>query len=383
MSRRLSILIATTLELSQQFQTTLSPPSANPAVAESPNKDNALPLLSASSTALKSQVTKLSLLAITSPFTHSAIATVLSDLNTSILPSLVTAALLITPNAYTKAFHSEIRVLVKSTLKELSVLVQEVKNIVEQKDKAKAEDPKRAERQLSQSEKDVITVATGRVWEPCDALIDVAGKGVIGFVIRRVEEWRNLVKDAVEEIEEWDPGEGNDDFLDDLLSDSENGEDYGVENSRRGDQDEEQKAALQEQKKTTIRILKPIAQVFPAIVKNRLSTSENPTVPSSRVEKLELLMLNLQSIPNYVDEVAGALYEANLENSSRYLMKARACAAKAIDLVVLPWDVNPEDVGDQPTPEDKFTVWSKTWWKVVDEVSRSIVDGTEKTNTSR
>lgn len=293
----------------------------------------------------------------------------------------MTAALLVTPNAYTKAFHTEIRILSKTTLKELFTLVQKVKTIAEKKDKAKKEGgQKNKEEELSQPEKDAVTVATGRVWDACDTLIDVAGKGVVGFVVRRVEEWRDLVRDAVEEIEEWDPEEEADDFFDDLLGD--NGNDKDDDDDEKGttsddeDQDEKQKeniATLQAQKKTTIRFLKPIAQIFPAILANRLKNAGNlPESSPSGIPKLESLTVNLQRIPEYIDEAAGALYEANMENSVRYLGKARSCASNAIELVTLPW--NAEGVDGQQSSGDKFTIWSKTWLKVMDEVGRSIDD---------
>ncbi|KAE8350700.1 hypothetical protein BDV28DRAFT_138635 [Aspergillus coremiiformis] len=366
MSRKLHITLTTTLTLVEQFHLTLTSLSTDSASAELSGKD-ALPFLSASSTALKSQVTKLSLLAITSPFTHSAVGSVLSDLNESVLPSLVTAVLLITPTDHTKAFQAEALSLAKTVLTELSSLIKEVKTVAEKNDEVK--DKKRGY-ELSQSEKDAVTIATGRVWGICDALIDLSSKGVVGFVIQRVEEWRDLVRDAIEEVEEWDPDEVEDEFFGELLSDD------GKQCVREGDNaasdeggsDEEDNTALHEQKKVAIRLLKPVAQIYPAIITNRL---KKLPVSSSTVNQLECLMTYLHRIPEQVDEMAGALYEANLEQSTRYLKMTKECAVKAIDSVILPWGERDATESHQ-NAGDKFTNWSKTWLKVMDEVSRPL-----------
>lgn len=289
----------------------------------------------------------------------------LSALNESVLPSLVTAALLVNSDDFTKAFHAEIQILAKAALKELGALIGEVKDVADKKNKAQSESKK--EDDLSQEEKDVVTVATGRVWDACDALVDVATKGVVGFVIRRVEQWRDLVKDAVEEIEEWDPDE-DDDFFDDLLS--EDKKDAGGEDDDEDDDDDDDTAITHARKKSTLRILKPVAQIFPAILTNRLKNAGNASVASSAgVRKLESLMVNLQSIPDDIDEVAGALYEENWERHTQFLGKVKNNAAKAVGLVKLPW-------GAAEDTEDKFTTWSKTWLKVMDEVSKSIDEAT-------
>ncbi|OQD68518.1 hypothetical protein PENDEC_c034G01530 [Penicillium decumbens] len=360
MSTQLTTILSTTLALVEQFQNTLSVSSHGE--QSSPKDAKALPLLSASSAALKAQVTKLSLLSITSPFTHSAVSGVLRACNDSVLPSLITAALLVTPAEYTKAFHSEVSHLVRTTLNEFNTLVQQVKRISEKKDQEK-KDGRRKESELAKSDKHAVTVATGRVWDACDSVVEVAEKGVVGFVMHRVEQWRDLVRDALQEIEDWDPEE-EDDFFDDLGEGNDDGDD-GEDDSG----SEEETAALKEQKKNTLRFLKPIAQVYPSIVTHRLkNVGEAPLSSSAGVAKLEALMLNLQSIPEQVDEAAGALYEANMTKSAKFLKGTQKNAAQAVELVALPWDA--AGTGKQVT--DKFSIWSSAWFKVMDEVSKPI-----------
>ncbi|CAK41839.1 hypothetical protein CBS63078_3693 [Aspergillus niger] len=368
MSEKLQSTLTTSLTLLEQFQGAIASPSSDISSSTDLSGKDALPLLSAASTTLKSQVTKLSLLTITSPFTPSAVTSVINALNESVLPSLVAAALLVTPAHHTKAFQSEVHVLTQTALKETTALLQEVQTVAK-----KAEDAQKKEAGLSQSEKDVVTVAAGRLWDSCDVLIDIAAKGVVGFVVRRVEEWRDLVRDAVQEIEEWDPNEEGDDFFDDLLSDDGKGKADEDDEEDEDDDDDEDTAALQEQKKSALRILKPVSQIYPTISANRLKkTSDSPSL----VGKLESLMKYLQQIPGHVDEVAGALYEANTEKSLQYMRITKDCAVKAVNLASLPLDVT--DSADAPQEkEDKFTTWARTWLKVMDQVSKSVIDATQ------
>jgi hypothetical protein len=363
MSKQLSALLSTTLILIDQFQETIS---SSARTDQPSSKDaQALPLLSASSAGLKAQVTKLSLLTITSPFTHSAVTGVLRACNDSVLPSLVTAAMLVTPADYTKAFQAEVLILVRAALSDFRALVVLVKEVDEKKENEKKKDPKKKEGELVQSEKEAVTRATGRVWDACDAVAEVATKGVVGFVMHRVEQWRDLVKDAVQEIEDWDPEEDDDFFDDDLM-----GEDEADKEDEEDEDDEEETAALKELKKNTLRFLKPIAQVYSSITTNRLKNAgEAPVSSAGGVAKLEALMVNLQSIPEQVDEAAGALYEANMAKSAKFLKKTQKHAAQAVESVVLPW--NEVAAGGQQVM-DKFSIWSSAWFKVMDEVSKPI-----------
>ncbi|KAL1988530.1 hypothetical protein VTN96DRAFT_8925 [Rasamsonia emersonii] len=390
MAEKLSRLLETTLALSGQFEAALS---ASPAKAaendtnKSSSDSNSQPpeplqLLSKSSTLLRSQVTKLSLLAINTPFTPSALSTVLMAVNDSVLPSLVTAALLVTPDEHTKAFTAEVRVLTKTVLKEFSSLVEEVRKIAKKNDEQQ-QDKKKKDEELPQSEKDSVTTATGRVWDACDTLTQLVGKGVVGFVVRRVEQWRDLVKDAIDELAEWDPDEDDED--DDLLldDDEENEPVKGAAEDEDQDQDRDDNetttAALHAHKKTALRAFKPIGQIYPAIISNRLkkgglTASDTTLPPRAHIAKLESLVSDLQAIPGYVDEAAGSLYESNIANSVLYLKKARDCAEHAIRLVTFPWAVEgkqPEEA-EAVEQEDKFTAWSRTWLKVMDEVMSEV-----------
>lgn len=368
MSEKLLRVLKTAVVLSEQFQTTLdTTPQAETTsteTASSTPQADPLVLLSDSTKTLRSQVTKLSLLAITAPFTPSAISTVVGAANDTAMPSLVTAALLLTPGKYTKSFVSEARVLGKTVLREFSVLVEEVLRLA---NKHEAGDYKN-QRELPKADKDVVTSRTGRVWDSCDMVIDLVSKGVVGFVAGRVQQWHDLIKDAISELEEWDPEEDDTDFNNLLGSDEEDeeeGKEEGNDDKEPTQEEEDQVETLQKQKKSALRIIKPIAQVYPAIVSNRLKKG-GLSASAAQIQKLESLSAHLQSIPGLVDEAAGSLYEGSVTDSVRYLHSAKATAERAVQLVSLPW--KSESASGAEEKEDKFTVWSKTWMKVMADV---------------
>ncbi|KAJ6028839.1 hypothetical protein N7540_004415 [Penicillium herquei] len=371
-SPTLATVLSTSITLIAQFQDTLAQSVQSTQSTQStplPNDVKALPLLSASCSTLKAQVTKLSLLAITTPFTHSALATVLRACNESVLPSMLTAALLVSPAEYTNAFHSESLVLTKTVLTEFSQLVTLLKDIADKKDQAKKGSPKAKENELSKAEKNTVTLATGRVWDACDAVVNMATNGVIGFIARRVEQWRDLVRDAVEELESWDPEDADDDFFDDIMGDNSDGEGENDKSEEDSD-DEKDVIALQVHKKSTLRFLRPVIQVYTAIVKNRLNSSqESHLTSSSAIARLEKLMKHLQNVPDQVDEAAGTLYEGDIDSSLDYLNKIQYSASEAMNVAVSLWN---SDKAEVQTSEDKFVVWSKTWSKVMHEVSKAI-----------
>lgn len=374
MSLKLHSLLETSLILSEQFQATLdtAPPAQNATTQQQQTADP-LSILSNSAKSLRAQVTKMSLLAITAPFTPSAISTCLASMNDSVMPSMVTAALLLTPGEYTKAFTTEARILVKTGLKEFAALIHQIINVAHELDPSfpskKGEQSKDVEtnkKELSKEEKNVLTSQTGRVWDVCDTITTLVSQGVVGHVAKRVQQWHDLVKDAISELEEWDPEDEDDGGFEELMGsddDDDEAEDLNTENE---DEDEKRNGVegLQTQKKLLLRVLKPIAQIYPAIVTNRVKKGGLTASNSQHIAKLESLMSNLQSIPDHIDEAAGSLYEHNLDDCMKYLRLAKTTAEKAIEIVDLQWM--------EQQQEDKFTVWSRTWRKVVGDVISDV-----------
>jgi hypothetical protein len=336
----ISTILATTLTLLSRFLSTLSSPSASTADPTSPDP---LPLLKTSAITAKSHVTKLSLLSITPPLTSSAISTILNELNTSVLPSLVTATLLSVPERFTKRFHDETILLSTRILKGLTELVKSVEKVCS------------AGGVKGQAElKEEITSRTGRVWDACDATVALADDGIVGFVVKRAQEWHALVKDAIGELQEWDP----DDHEDEDIFGEEAEDDDGREEEDGGVDD----GKLKEKKEGVVKMLKAMEKIYPATIKRRMKTFSVDS-GKERVERLDAMLVSLRGLPDGVDELAEAFYENNSTGVAQ-------CVRKIGDLAEefkehdLSWTGN----------EDEFTIWVRKWLAVVRKLADDAND---------
>lgn len=363
-SPSLTVTLGTTLLLIDQFSASLSAPASQtqPQTAQSP-----LPLLKASATSLKHNVTRLSLLTITPPFSPSAIAPLLNVLNTSILPSLVTATHWTTSEAFTGAFSVEAASLTKQCLSDLKALIQLVY--------AHATSSVNA---MSTASKNVITQATGQVWARLDASLSFVNGGLAGFMTEKVSEWLELMRDAVKELEEWDPEEevGEDPFgLDDANEDDEPSEEE-VDGDR---------AILQAGVKSeAMKVLIRIPQSIHVVVKQRLGPKHIPEPGSlSRAQKstLDSVVWKTRKISESIDESAEAMYMGDLERCLKMAGEARNLTIDVVESVQDPWMLGPE------SKEDVYIRRALEWIRQVqpepDESKqgvKGIIDATKATN---
>lgn len=210
-----------------------------------------------------------------------------------------------------------------------------------------------------------ILAATGVVWEGCDALVGLCEAGVVGLAVRRAEEWRGVLLDAVVEMREW--GEEADEDGDDEDGGEGSGEEGGFEvfgaANRLGKGDGELRALLE----ASVRKLKTVAVLYQALVKRRLKTFPPPfaSAPSPkdgdadaaaaavarRVQMLDELMTLLKSIPESVDELASAFYDLDGDEAKVLLKKCCDDAVRAATIVKQNWDGK----------DDEFTAWSGKW----------------------
>ncbi|KLJ12100.1 hypothetical protein EMPG_12774 [Blastomyces silverae] len=397
----LSGILGATLIITDQFNSTLSTPLP-PSESQSNNVNSnnpaplPLPLLSASAAALKAQTTKLSLLAVNTPFTPSALITVLSTVNESILPSLVTAALLTVPAEYTQAFHAEAKLLVKDALREFGSLVGVVKVIANgggSGDEGKGVT-------VTEQQKGEVMSCTGRLWKACEQLVSFAEGGVVGFVAGKARQYLELVRDGIRELEEWDPEEDGDDDEDDLFWD------HGDKLEGKGKEEEKDKANdennddeettssianLQSEKSNLLRLLNPIAQIYPAIISHRLKSKTspssstpndqeqnhqpNPQLSSTQLSQLNRLLQHLKELPSLVDEAAGSLYDHDIDNAIMYTKQLCKCAFSAAEAARSPFIENANGEKEIAGGEDKFPKWADTWMRVIDGITSSKAEG--------
>lgn len=351
-----STVLATSLALVDQFQKSLSSPVSTSAAASSTDHPSPLLLLKAAAESLKATTTKLSLLSITSPFTGSAIVSLLKPLNDSILPSLVTAALLVIPSQFPDLFASEASRIANGVLSELRSLL----TLIVQR--AKDGRPKE---EVSSSEKQSITEATGRVWEHCDLIINFANSGVPGFVVKKAEQWLALMKDAVQELQEWDPEEDvDDDVFGEAGSDSEEG---SGDKSSGKDQDEATIAAgVKEQ---VLKVLSRVPQSIHVVVKQRLAKMPasladiSESLSTQHRNIIDNILRNAREISECIDESAEAMYMGNPELCLKKAGEARALTIGVVESVLNPWQAS---LDGEETKEDGFIKRALLWIQQVD-----------------
>ena len=354
-----TVPIATTVGLIEQFLSNLSPGTSGDATPPTGESPSPLLLLSASAKTLKAQVTKLSLLAVTAPFTASAIATCLKPLNDSILPSLVTATLLITSETFTAAFSSECQSLTRATLRELFALARLVE--------ARSKDGQPAKERTEAKKKEIVE-ATGRVWGNCDEIVTFSDEGIPGFVLRKAKQWLDLMKDAVKELSDWDPEEevDADDIFGDAQSDDNRPELSGA--------DEEQNSVdratiIAGVKDQALKVLSRIPQSVHVVIKQRLGKMGSaPTTslsPSTR-ESLDMMLNRIRNVSELIDESAEGMYVGDLEACLKKAGEARAETIEIVQSVLQPF---PEAVATVPvaeSQEDKYIKRALEWIRQVD-----------------
>ncbi|RMZ90912.1 hypothetical protein DV736_g1871, partial [Chaetothyriales sp. CBS 134916] len=338
--------LATTLALIDQFAASLLPtgPHHHDIPPSSPDAPSPLLLLAAAARSLKAQVTKLSLLTVTTPFTPSAIATTLQAVNDSVLPSLVTATLLVSADAFTASFAKECRAYVQATLRDLKALVVLVESRSSNANHGKTTPPDT----VTEDRKNRLTETTGRVWQDCDVVVAFADGGIPAFVVSKAKQWLELMKDAVAELQQWDPEEVVDEA--DLFANV-NANDRATISAGVKDQ--------------ALKVLSRIPQSVHVVVKQRLETLRQQQLSSDVRPRLDPILIHLSSISELIDESAEAMYLGNLELC---LKKAGEARAVTIELVENALDgfIHDQKGKENESQEDKYVKRALDWIRQVE-----------------
>ncbi|EXJ91272.1 hypothetical protein A1O1_04382 [Capronia coronata CBS 617.96] len=368
-SRTLATTLQTSLILCERFASSLAPNATNDLPATKPDEPSPLILLNAAATSLRSQVTKLSLLAINTPFTPTAVTTCLVPLNESILTSLVTAALLTTPEQFTPSFSSECRSFAASALRDMQTVLQLLEK------RSRKENP-RAE--ISEPEKKAFIEATGRVWDDCDKLGPLATGGVPGYIVQKSKQWLELMKDAVKELEDWDPEEDIDD--DDPFGESLSDDDTADEKDEDA-QDNDRVAISAGVKEQALKVLNRIPQSIHVVIKQRLEKlGSGPEISSDQIARLDTLLKHNRQISELIDESAEGMYLGDPELCLKKAGEARALTIEVVESVLHPFP----RVGDTETKEDQYIKRALQWIQQVDPDghSRSTVPKSDAATVS-
>lgn len=345
--------LQTSIMLCQRFAASLAPNSAFETPRSEPSAPSPLVLLHAAVTTLRAQVTKLSLLAITAPFTPSAVITCLLPLNESILTSLVTAALLTTPESFTLAFSTECRALASATLRDMQHLLK-LLEVRSQADNPKAE--------IEESEKRAFTESTGKIWDDCDKLVPLSLEGVPGYVVRKSKQWLELMKDAVKELQEWDP---EDEIDDDPLGigHSDDEESDGIDDK---DAPNDRAAISAGVKEQALKVLSRIPQSIHVVIKQRLEKCPvDQSVGARLTPQLDKILTQTRNISELIDESAEAMYLGDLELCLKKAGEARAFTIEVVKSVIDPFARNTTETASE-TREDQYVQRALAWIQQVD-----------------
>ncbi|KAH7070180.1 hypothetical protein FB567DRAFT_554701 [Paraphoma chrysanthemicola] len=348
-------LTKTTQTLLAHFQSSLAPAStATPAQSQTTNAElpNPLAVVKATTTLLKSHTTTLSLLLITPPLTPSAVIAKLGDVSSGALSGMVAAASHV-PNAgqrddVGRMMRTELKAQVRRLLGTWGDVLALVLRMAESRQNAQGKDTG-----PSESEKQDVLSATGVLWEACDVLIKFCDDGVVGLVVRKAQELRATLLDAIEELKEW--GEDIEDDDNDDAQGSDDEDDLFGASNKLGKDDKELKELLD----NSIKKLKMVGMLYQALLKRRLKTyPATPTATngsseksSSSALKLDELMAILKTIPETVDDLASAFYDLDEDEARQTLEKSCTQAQSAAELVQLSWTGS----------NDEFTAWSAKW----------------------
>lgn len=322
---------------------------------------NAIALANDAATLMKAHSTKLSLLIINAPFTPTAISTVLREVSSGPLPALATSVELCDSMIYTNAMRLELQWRVKRVLEGFLALVGDIPLDGDVLNKERKNETMAGMGKAS-------LASTGRLWEACDRVMELKKIGIGGLMIRKAEQYRDTVKDALKELQEWseetsDDEEQGDDLHEEAIENencnlSQDAIDSMFQDQRHIPANDVNK--VRERLECTCRRLRLITLLYQAIVKRRLRTLPvlSPTsAPSDIISRLDTLIPLLSHIPDSVDELASAFYSLDDHGINTQMAECFSKASAAAELLDTSWEGN----------KDEFSAWNEKFQKTMAE----------------
>lgn len=212
--------------------------------------------------------------------------------------------------------------------------------------------------------------STGVLWAECDKMVALGSEGLTKFATERVEEYHGLLKDAIAELEDWDPDEDSESDTDSLASTKGHTSSAARPVNASFEQSLENLsispiAALRKRALVTLRIIR---MLYPALIKRRILTFPNinhastagslPT--SSHILSLDVLIDHTKQFTEETDEVAGALYAGDEDEVQDRLAKLVEMSKICVEGVRIGWSGK----------EDEFTAWAEKWMSRLEEMRR-------------
>ena len=215
-----------------------------------------------------------------------------------------------------------------------------------------------------------ILASTGVLWAECDKMVTLASDGLVSFAVHKAEEYHSLLKDAIAELEDWDPGEDDSESdTDSILSSKQKPMPSVTSGATTIDASlgELTVSSMTELRRRSLNTLRTIRVIYPALQKRRISTFPNitsATRPESLpltidIESLDSTIASTQAFTEAADEIAGALYEGDEAEVSRRLTSLHEEAELCASIVKRNWGGN----------EDEFSRWVVKWLARLKEVA--------------
>ncbi|KAL9087100.1 MAG: hypothetical protein Q9159_003795 [Coniocarpon cinnabarinum] len=366
----LSDVLSSTLTLLTNATTALkssSPTCTKTTSTSNTNASQALPLLKDTADLLHAHTTKLSLLLITPPFTASALATELHKVSTSVLPSMIASLDFADPSLLGSVMVSEMRSRVRRVMLDFQTLVEAIQTQSALYTSATGNPEKSAGasrkagvngmvKKETMVEKDKITSLTGVIWNSCTDLASLHEMGTTGLLLQKVSTFKTLVEDALSELKEWrddDLDEGFSEADDDDVNDDEEGDvaaSLGIQKltletptSVRARDD------VRELLNETVRLLGLLRSLYAAVIKYRVRVNSAPQSTqtpwsSEDVRRSDEFVGGLGRIPGEVDEIAGSLYEGDVDEAKKRIEDVKALALRVVRVSKRPLEGGEEDV---------------------------------------
>lgn len=347
-------ILKTTVEATSALIIQLSA-SAIPANDARKSDINVLDLAHDASSLIRAHSTKLSLLIINKPFTASAITKILRELVAGPLPGLASAVELCDASKYTKVMSAELQYRAGRTFAELSSLIQ----AIPLDGQILSDDAKNG---TAKGKGKGSLAATGTVWEACDAVIELKKLGIAGLVIKKADQYRALLKDALEELQEWaeeesdeeDTGEGSADEMDDAQAAVD--DIFGSQRHIPADDPDKIRPRLD----SSLKRLRTLILMYQAVVKRRFKTlpplphpesppssKEKQTEASNIVTRLDEALEVMKKIPDIMDELASSFYELDTAEIDKRMDQCFFTGFAAAEVLVKNWEGQ----------DDEFSTW--------------------------
>ncbi|KFY71135.1 hypothetical protein V499_08660 [Pseudogymnoascus sp. VKM F-103] len=366
--------VKTVSTLLDQLETAIK---GSPATQKPPASDvNALFLAHDAAKLIRAHSTKLSLLIINTPFTPSAIVKVLRELAAGPLPSLGTAVELCGAHIYSDILQGELQWRVRKVFSEFGVLLKEIPL----DGKVLTDDQKNG---TGKTVGKGSLASTGVLWQACDDLAELKNLGIAGVVVRKAEQYRDTLKDAIEELQEWGDESGDEDEDEDEDANTDDEADEAIPKSAQDEIDDffgstmhipsDDPNKIRPRLELSLRRLKLIAVMFSAVIKRRfqtlssltlseLSTGDYPlaqdklTLPKpgsviAPAYRVDASVDILRTLTELADNLATAFYDLDAEAIDDGMDECFSTSLKVTELLSQDW----------AGKDDAFTTWAQTF----------------------